>query len=407
MRAGLPRHAYTLVAGQSVSVFGDYAARTALMLFLLDRTGSAFSVGLMMIVNSLPAILGVSAGYLSDRFSPKSLLVVYSLSGAALSLTMIGFTRWAFSIAAVYPLYFLLALSGSLFAPTRMAFIAEVVADGQLKRFNSLDQTMEAVVMAVGIMAAGYLYSYLGIGLVFGVNAVTFLAVAVAFAIVPGLGAARDSSRPAPARRGLRGSLAVARGNPALLFLTLGVGISGLAVGIFSTMFVVYVRMQLGGTNIDFSQLASLRALVSAAVGFLIVLSVLKIDERVMIVSGYLAMGASIMAMSLTTGVGLVYVWSVAVGAANVIYYIATRTMLQRLCGKEARTHLFALQAAIMRFCLVLGSGLSGIVADWLGIRPSVELLIAGLIFVAIGGWAVLALRAAHTGRTAAATAGE
>jgi len=400
MAARFPAHGYNLVAGQAISVFGDYAARTALVLFVLDRTGSAFGVGIMMMINSLPAIIGLSAGYLTARHPIKRLLVVYCSLSAFLSLAMITFTGDLVSLPAIYLVYFMLALMSSLFVPTRLAFVAEVIPKEALKTFNSLDQTLEAVVMSLGIVTAGYLYTFLGVEFVFVVNAVSFLALALAIGTVRAAGV-QDVKGPGAAARGRQEGLArtfrLALANPQLLFLTLGVGASGLAVGVVTTMFVIFVRKELGGTNIDFSQVSSVRALVSSLVGFGFVLSLFRISERTMIISGYLAMGCSIAAMALCRSLGLVFLWNVFIGAANVLYYIGTRTLLQKSGDPESRTNLFALQAAVMRLCLVAGAGLSGLLADVLGLRASWELMFAAAIFGVVGSWGALALPRGET----------
>lgn len=395
----LPIQGYALIAGQSISTFGDYAARTALMLFILDKTGSAYDVGVMMIMNSIPAILGVSSIYFSRRFELTKLLIVYSLISAALSLAMNVFTGQFWNLVGINFIYFLMALMNSLYVPTRLALVPHFVSKDILKPFNSLDQTLEAIMMSAGIVAAGYLYIFLGIEWVFVINAISFMIIAatIKFAFTNGFTESLSLSKKVRQGKGIFNTLTFMKNHPDVFFLTIGVGISGLAVGIISTVFVIFIRRDLGGTAVDFSHISSLRALASSVLGLAFAFSWLRISDRMMVIAGYISMGVAVIAMTLSSQLWLVFVWNFIIGAANVLYYIGVRTLLQK-SGGDFKTDLFALQSAIMRFSMVAASGVSGLLIDRAGLRSTWELYFAGSIFIITGIWGWISLRARSTG---------
>ncbi|MED4954114.1 MFS transporter [Paenibacillus macerans] len=382
------------MTGHGLSIFGDYAARTALTLFLLDRTGSAIDVSIMFIMNSLPAILGISSGYFSSRYSLKKLLIAYSLIGSFLSILMCVMTGVPALFYGIYVVFFFLGLINSLYVPTRIAFIAEIIEERNLRSFNSLDQTIEAVAMSGGIAASAFLYLNTGIQNVFVLNAVSFIAIVLTMLAVKSKNALSNSPlEKATPESTLKSTYHSIRKNQELIFLIIGVGLSGVAVGIFSTMFVVFIRQELARSAEVFSHLSSVRALVSSLIGFALALTWIKIEERRMIIFGYTVMGAAIIAMSYFNGLELLFLWNIIIGAANTFYFVAIRTQLQQKADKKMKTQIFALQSAIMRMSMVVSTGLSGFISDVFHIASSVELVFAGIIFLGIGFWGYLIYR--------------
>ncbi len=111
-----------------------------------------------------------------------------------------------------------------------------------------------------------------------------------------------------------------------------------------------------------------------------------------MIVSGYLMMGLCIIVMSSFTGIIILFVLNALIGVANILYYVAIRTTLQKK-GSEMITELFALQSAVMRFSMVIAMGLSGILLDLLNLTSDWMLRSAGFIFIIIGVWGLISLK--------------
>lgn len=294
----------------------------------------------------------------------------------------------------IYVVFFFLGLINSLYVPTRIAFIAEIIEERNLRSFNSLDQTIEAVAMSGGIAASAFLYLNTGIQNVFVLNAVSFIAIVLTMLAVKSKNALSNSPlEKATPESTLKSTYHSIRKNQELIFLIIGVGLSGVAVGIFSTMFVVFIRQELARSAEVFSHLSSVRALVSSLIGFALALTWIKIEERRMIIFGYTVMGAAIIAMSYFNGLELLFLWNIIIGAANTFYFVAIRTQLQQKADKKMKTQIFALQSAIMRMSMVVSTGLSGFISDVFHIASSVELVFAGIIFLGIGFWGYLIYR--------------
>ncbi len=78
-----------LLSGFAVSVIGDYLYSVALVVFLIDRTGSAGWVSAAVIGRLLPyALLSAPAGLLADRMDRRRLMVTLDLVRAGLLAAM-------------------------------------------------------------------------------------------------------------------------------------------------------------------------------------------------------------------------------------------------------------------------------------------------------------------------------
>ncbi len=75
--------------GQVVSQMGDWFNTIALYTIILNLTGSAGDIGLMMVARFLPSfVFGPLSGVLADRFSRRSIMIVSDLLRA---LVVLGF----------------------------------------------------------------------------------------------------------------------------------------------------------------------------------------------------------------------------------------------------------------------------------------------------------------------------
>jgi MFS family permease len=160
---------------------GDWLALVPLSLHLEEATGSGIVVALLFIAIWSPAILLAGpAGYLADRFDTRRVLLLVSLAQAAVALGL------AF-VSGTTALLILAALLGTGFAiaqPAEFALVPRVAGEARLAVANGRVETARYIGFTVGPVVGGLLAAAGGLGVAMVVNAVTFLAVAVAAAIV-------------------------------------------------------------------------------------------------------------------------------------------------------------------------------------------------------------------------------
>lgn len=175
-----------LLAGRTINALGNSFAPIALAFAVLDLTGSASDLGLVVgtrtLVNVVFLLFG---GALADRL-PKNLLMVGSCvaaagtQGAIAALVLTG--------NATIPL--LIALSavngmvGALALPASSAIVPQLVPADQRQQANGLGRLFFNSAAIIGAPIAGIVVATVGPGWGIAVDAAAFLLAAVCFALV-------------------------------------------------------------------------------------------------------------------------------------------------------------------------------------------------------------------------------
>ena len=196
----------TLWVAQVLSELGDWAARLALAVLVLDRTGSATLTGLAVGV-SLVAWLGpgqLVAGAV-DRFSRRGVMVGADLVRGAAFLAMLApVPVWLLLLLATVA-----GLATPAFQGARSAMQVEVVPEGSYGPALALGSITQDVGVLGGYLLGGLALTVADPGTALAVNALTFLASAAVLSRLPHL----DHRSEAPQERGSTGL------RPAVAFL--------------------------------------------------------------------------------------------------------------------------------------------------------------------------------------------
>lgn len=168
--------------GQIVSQLGDWFNSVAIYALLLELTGSATSVALMIIVQFLPmALIGPVAGVVVDRVNRRRLMIAADILRGLAVLALLAVRR----PDQVWMVYLVMGTVVSLtafFEPARTAVIPNVTTRAQLLTANALSSATWSAMLAIGAGAGGIVTAVLGRNAAFLVNAVSFLASAVIIA---------------------------------------------------------------------------------------------------------------------------------------------------------------------------------------------------------------------------------
>jgi len=172
------RNTRRILAGQAVSLLGDYIAILALPLFVLELTGSALDLGLTTALETLPTLLfGFAVGVTLDRVRLRNALVIADVGRAA------AFAALAVAAAAgtaetwmVFVVAFLVGTLAVGFDSGLQAWLPSLVPAEELVGVNSRIQLIRTAAWSIGPPLAGFLASGPGgFGAAFGIDAATFL----------------------------------------------------------------------------------------------------------------------------------------------------------------------------------------------------------------------------------------
>lgn len=160
-----------LWVGQGISFLGDAVSAVALVILIVQLTGSASAVGGVLLARLLPTLASPLAGVIADRLDRRVILVITDIARAALVFGMI-FVR---DLTALFALAFLTGAARTFFNPTIRAAFPSVVGNGHLTRANAIISSTFSVSVTVGPAVGGLLVATIGINAAFLLDAVTYL----------------------------------------------------------------------------------------------------------------------------------------------------------------------------------------------------------------------------------------
>lgn len=170
--------------GQAVSDFGDKLLPVAVSFAVLDLTGSASALGLVLLAKALPNLLFLLAGGVwADRL-PRHLLMLgcnlvrAASQGAFAALLVLGHAR-LWELCALMAVY---ATADAFFGPATTGLVQQIVGPGRLQQANGL-MTLSQSTARIGAPAvAGVLIATSSPGWAIAIDAATFCVSAVTLA---------------------------------------------------------------------------------------------------------------------------------------------------------------------------------------------------------------------------------
>lgn len=258
------RDARLLLAGQTLSAFGDWAMLIVLAVWMKSLTGSSALAGLTFFVFAAGALLAPLGGLLADRVRRRPLMIASDclLGSFVLALLLVHDRGDAWLIYAVGFAYGAL---GTVFYPARAALLKIMLPEELLADANgALTSTREGLRVIAPLAGAG-LYALLGGGAVAVLDSATFAASVFFLARmrVP-------EERPAPPEhhfvREVTAGMRHIRDTLPLRQIVVGVGVALLVVG-FSETLIFSVIAALGQKPSFFGIMATIQGTGSIAGG--------------------------------------------------------------------------------------------------------------------------------------------
>src|ERR671919_8697 len=155
---------------QGTSFVGDAVSMVALVVLVVQITGSASAVGGALVARLLPTLASPLAGVLADRVDRRIVLVTSDIARAVLVLGLV----FARDLSTIYVLVFLMGLARTVFNPTVRAAFPSVVGEGDLTRANALISGTFSVSYAVGPALGGLLVAATGVNAAFALDCATY-----------------------------------------------------------------------------------------------------------------------------------------------------------------------------------------------------------------------------------------
>ncbi|WP_431917464.1 MFS transporter [Amycolatopsis tucumanensis] len=393
MIRALGNHNYRLWAtADLVSVTGTWMQVLGLNWVVMARTGSATSVGLSVLLSTLPALLiGPWAGAIADRFPPRRIILAGQTTHLVIAL-LLAFMVWQdMPLATIYGLTAVAGMVGAFESPALGRFAGQVVPRHDLGNALALGSIINSAGRVLGMSLAGVLAAAVGDALLFVLNAASFVAVIVTVLVIR-TAELHPLAVAKAERAGVRAGVAYVRRSHVLIVLfTLGFVLSGLGRNYQVTM-AAMAQGPLNSGAAGYGLLSSVFA-VGTVIGGIIAARVRELTVP-------LLLGAAAVTSFLQTvsgflpgmlGFGAV-ILPIAAGA--VLIDTAKSTRLQLDSAEDMRGRVLSIDGAIAAAAGATGAPLLGWMCERLG--ASEALLVAGVVTLAATGVATLALQRAR-----------
>lgn len=168
----------------TISSFGDSLYALAVTLSVYQMSGSIAGVAGMWMIRVLVRIpCQFVSGVIIDRFNRKKISIYVYLLSAALMLTF-ALTDGKYMMLA-YILIFILQGTSDVDNMAQMALMPELIDKEELTDANNIFSVMGTIIMFVGPGVGGVLYTIFGTGILYLIDAVTFIFAAGLMCAVP------------------------------------------------------------------------------------------------------------------------------------------------------------------------------------------------------------------------------
>jgi MFS family permease len=375
-----------------ISGTGDEITLLALPWLVLQLTHSPFQLGIVASLQHLPFLLfTLIAGVYADRWDRRRIMLGADLLRfAALATIPIAALLGGLTIVQIYVVAFMAGTGRVWFEVAHYALLPGIVEQDQLVDANSKFQITDGVGVFLGPSIGGFLIKLAGAANAVAVDAVSFLASAVAIFTLPSLRAAQS-----PEERGWRAQLA---GGLRYLVQQRPIfenALALMAMLFFMTMvdavFVFYAQHEL---HLD----AALTGLVLAAAGLgPIVFGSLAPQVRRRLRTGQVMVTAAILAGPLLAVLDVAvlvpkpFAIALAGGAMAVSFGMAALWNVATLSYRQAVIpgHLMSRVNSSLRFIawgtMPIAAFIGGLLSQTIGVRWLIAISAAGLMLVGAG----------------------
>lgn len=386
--------------GQVVSQLGDWFNSVAIYALLLELTGTATSVALMIIVQFLPmAVVGPLAGVVVDRVNRRRLMIAADVLRGVLVLGLL-LVQGAQHVWLVYLLMGATVTATAFFEPARTAVIPGVTTREQLLTANALSSATWSAMLAIGAGIGGIVTAAFGRDTAFVVNAVSFFASAVfiartrfvadppAVARPAGLGTMTGATDLVEGFRYVRSDRRVA----ALMLVKAGWGLAGGAL-LLMTVFGERVFPVGGDAAAGIGILYAARG-VGAGIGPILARAWLGQRPEQMrraIAPSYLLVAVFYLALGWAPDIAWASVAVLLSHAAGSVLWVFSTVLLQLSVPDRFRGRVFATELALVMTVSALSSYVCGVALDRYGLSPFFLTRVLGALFVLPAvGWVLL-----------------
>lgn len=377
--------------GQTASAAGDALIFVAVAFAVLQVSGSAADLGIVFAAFTVSNVaLVLAGGVWADRL-PRQLVmvacdIVRGVAELLIALLLIAGAAqvWHIAVGAA-----VIGGAGAFFGPASQGLIPQTVSAGRLQQANALIGLSRNGTRIFGPPIAGALIAVFGVGLVFLVDAATFVVSAVSLLLLRPVPRETPPAEPQPFLAELASGWREVTARPWIVAAICTFAVSNMASAPFIILGPVVAQDHLGGAA------AWGLILTGGGIGGVIGgILALRLHPRRPLMTGFMIMAAtSLPALALVGPLPVLLIAGasmlslVAIELANTWWF----TMLQQHVPEHARSRVSSYDWLVSLVFQPLGFLLAGPLAAWIGLTAT---LIGAAVVGLLANYGVLVVRA-------------
>ena len=376
---------YTLYfIGRSVSQFGTWMQRTAVIWVVYSMTHSAFLIGVTIFAEQFPSFLfSIPGGVAADRYNRYTVIKITQVTSMAqavllAALVITGHTAvWAILLLSV-----ILGIINAFDVPARQSLIHDVVASpADLPNAVSLTTATASLAQLLGPALSGIVLSVFGAGVCFLLNAASFGGVIVSLLLMK-LPAYQPKLKDKKIIAEFAEGFSYIKNTPDVGLIVAMLALVSLLVLPYNTVLPVFAKVVFKGDASTFGYINSFVGV--GAVTATIFLASRKPGthlRRILFISTIL-MGAGLICFSQIKNFPAAMLFAAIAGFGSVAQFTVSNIIVQSESAPEMRGRAIGILLMAIFGMLPLGSLLVGAVSEHIGAPATV--LVQGIIALVI-----------------------
>lgn len=372
-------------AGRSISQFGTWMQRTAVVWMIYSITHSPFMLGVTVFAEQFPSFLfSFAGGVAADRYD-RTKIIRFTQIGAVIQTSLLAILL-LFNHIVVWEILSLSVLLGILNAfdvPARQTMINEVVQDpDDLSSALSLSAAMSSVSKVLAPTAAGFALEHWNAGICFLLNAIGFIIVIICFSkmqLKPHVKKAEKKNVLTEFKEGIL----YFKKAPEIGLVILMLSLVGLLVLPYDTLIPQIAKVTFNGGAATFGYISGFVGL-GAVSGTVLLASLKRSDNlRFYLTLSTVVLGLGLICFAFTTNFYWALLFVVLTGFGSVMQITTCNIIVQSEASPHMRGRAISILLTAIFGMLPLGSLLTGYASEHIG--SNVTLFIQGLLAILIG----------------------
>ena len=369
--------------GQLVSLIGTWMQSIAQAWLVLKITDSAFALGTVTMVQTLPfLLLSLVGGVIADRVRKRRLLLTtQSIMLAGATVLAIVTATGHVTLPLIYIVAAIMGTANAIDNPARQAFVSELVGPDDLPNAVALNSAQFNAARLVGPALGGVAIATIGVAGCFFVNAASFVAVIGALLLMDG-----RRMLPAAGPRGgsmlsqIAEGLGYARRTPDVALIVLLMAVIGTFGYNFQVILPLIARFVLHSGSAAFGLLSSASA--AGSLGGALLIAYLGRAKRRTLMIGATGFSITLLLLGVARWWVAIIPILVVMGLFSIVFTATASTRLQLITPPHLRGRVMSIYTL-----LFLGSTpIGGLIVGWVAEHYGVERAVIGSSIVCLLG---------------------